>query len=642
VCADVSRMGRPGRTHRGRLRVIAALTTLGVALLPVPPAHAVAAPSEAPVSMYRLVPNGSSLNVVRFQAANALAAQSFEAEGADQGEVVGIDSPVHALDLGDPLRSRQWALDAVGFPDAWALSKGAGVIVAVVDSGVVGNHEDLAGAVLPGTDFVSPGGNGWDDQYFHGTFVAGLIAAHVGNGLGIAGAAPAVKILPVRVLDGSGSGNSANVAAGVIYSADHGARVINLSLGGTVADPGLHAAIAYAESKGSVVVAAAGNSGAGSDSAHPSQKIYPAAFPEVIAVGAVDSHDQRASFSNVDDYVDVVAPGVGVISTSNGSTHSYAVGDGTSFAAPYASADVALIEATNPKLGAASVRRVLEVTARDLGPVGRDASYGYGLISARAVLRAMSSADEGSGYWVTSATGAVRALGAARSYGDMLHRTTSPIVASARTPSGRGYWLAAADGSVYAFGDAGFHGSMNGRALNGSIVAMAATPTGGGYYLLGRDGGIFTFGDARFYGSTGNRRLNAPVLDMTTTPDGRGYWMVAGDGGIFTFGDAGFHGSTGALHLNSPAMSMTAAAGGNGYWIVASDGGIFTFGVPFAGSIPDLGISAVVGARIRAMPSGRGYLVLSRDGGVYTFGSARFFGSAAVASAAVDLMTLGS
>ena len=593
--------------------------------------------------MYAVVPDGSSLKVVRFQAADAAAAASAEADGAGQGEVVGIDAPVHALDLGDPLRSSQWGLDAVGFPDAWAITRGAGVTVAVVDSGVLGNHEDLAGAVLQGTDLVNPhGGNGWDDESFHGTFVAGLIAAHEGNGLGIAGAAPAVKILPVRVLDGGGNGSTANVAAGIIYSVEHGARVVNLSLGGTVADPGLEAAVEYAVSKGSVVVAAAGNSGAASDAFHPSQSIYPAAFPNVIAVGAVDAFGQRASFSNIDSYVDVVAPGVSVTSTSNGSIHSYAVGDGTSFAAPYASAEVALVIATNPSLDVANVRHVIETTARDLGPAGRDTSYGYGLISSLALLHAMSNADEGSGYWVTSADGAVRAFGAARTYGDMLHRTTSPIVASARTPSGHGYWLAAADGSVYAFGDAGYHGSMNGRPLNGPIVGMAATPTGRGYYLLGRDGGMFTFGDARFYGSTGGRRLNAPVLDMTATPDGRGYWMVAGDGGIFTFGDAGFHGSTGALHLNSPAMSMTSAASGDGYWIVAGDGGIFTFGVPFAGSIPELGISSLVGVRIRAMPSGRGYLVLSRAGGIYSFGSARFFGSAAVSSPAVDLMTLAS
>jgi subtilisin family serine protease len=115
--------------------------------------------------MYAVVPSGSSLRVVRFHAPDAAAAQSFEAQGAREGEVVGVDTPVHALDMGDPLRANQWALDAVGFPDAWALTKGAGVTVAVVDSGVLGNHEDLAGSVLPGTDFVSSGGNGWHDLF---------------------------------------------------------------------------------------------------------------------------------------------------------------------------------------------------------------------------------------------------------------------------------------------------------------------------------------------------------------------------------------------------------------------------------------------------------------------------------------------
>ena len=629
-------MGRGWSTLRGRLTAIAALTTLGAVFPLALPAQAAPPPAGAPVAMFDVVPDGSSLKVVRFTAANPIAAQSLQSQAATQGQVVSVDSTVKALDAPDPLRPQQWALDDVAFGSAWATTKGAGVTVAVVDSGVLGSHEDLAGSVLSGTDFVASG-NGWNDQLGHGTHVAGVIAAHYANGLGISGAAPGVKILPVRVLDAGGSGASSNVASGIIYAADHGARVVNLSLGGTHADAGVHAAIQYAVSKGAAVVAAAGNSGASG-----SPRIYPGAFPEVIAVGAVDSHNARASFSNIGDYVDVVAPGVDVLSTYNGSTHSYAWGTGTSMATPYASAAVALFVAADRTRDVATVRHLLESTARDLGSAGRDTSYGYGLISPRGLSNPGANANEGHGYWVTSADGAVRAFGSARSYGDMLHRTVSRVVASAPTPSGHGYWLAAADGSVYAFGDAGFHGSMHGRRLNSPIVGMAATASGHGYYLLGRDGGIFTFGDARFYGSTGGRHLNAPVLDMTATPDGRGYWMVAGDGGIFTFGNASFHGSTGRLHLNSPATSMTAADSGSGYWIVASDGGIFTFGVPFAGSVLSLGINSAVGVRIRAMPSGRGYLILSREGGVYTFGTARFFGSAALSpyAPAVDLMTL--
>jgi subtilisin family serine protease len=627
-------MGRQQSTVRGRLWAIATLTTLGVILGLAVPAGASVAASSKPVAMFAVVPDGSSLKVVRFTAADPAVAQSLQAHAAAEGETVSLDSPVTALDAPDPYRSQQWALDDVAFGSAWATTKGAGVTVAVVDSGVLGSHEDLSGSVLQGTDFVSTG-NGWNDQLGHGTHVAGVIAAHYGNGLGITGAAPGVKILPVRVLDAGGSGQSSNVAAGIIYAADHAARVVNLSLGGTGADSGVHAAIQYAISKGSVVVAAAGNSG---ESGSP--RIYPGAFPEVIAVGAVDVHNARASFSNIGDYVDVVAPGVDVLSTYNGSNHAYAWGSGTSMATPYASAAVALIVAADPARDVATTRHLLESTARDLGTAGRDTSYGFGLISPRALRT--TDANEGDGYWVTSSDGAVRAFGSAHFYGDMRGRAMSRVVASSPTATGLGYWLAAADGSVYAFGDAGFYGSMHGRSLNSPIVGMATTASGHGYYLLGRDGGIFTFGDAHFYGSTGGRHLNAPVLDMTATPDGHGYWMVAGDGGIFTFGDASFHGSTGGLRLNSPATSMTAADSGSGYWIVASDGGIFTFGVAFAGSVPSLGISSAVGVRIRAMPSGRGYLILSREGGVYTFGSARFFGSAALSpyAPAVDLMTL--
>jgi type VII secretion-associated serine protease mycosin len=630
-------MGREGRAHRVRRWLGGGIAVAAVLAVAAPAGATTPGPSGAAVPMYAVVTTAATVKVEHFEAASPTAARSIQAAAAGD-EIVGVASPVRSLDLGDPYRFAQWALPDVGFPDAWARTQGAGVTVAVVDSGVLGTHEDLAGSVLAGADFVSPG-NGWNDQLGHGTFVAGIVAAHVGNGRGVAGAAPSVKILPVRVLDANGNGSSANVTAGIVYAVNHGARVINLSLGGTGADPGERAAIDYAISKGAVVVAAAGNSG---QSGSPA--IYPAAFPEVLAVGAVDSHNARAAFSNIGSYVDVVAPGVGIVSTYSGSNASYASGDGTSFAAPYASAAVAMVEAANPQLDPDAITHDIEATASDLGAPGRDDAYGDGLVSTRALLRPVTAADEGAGYWVVTANGGVRAFGGAHFYGDMVGRTSSAVVASARTPSGHGYWLAAADGSVYAFGDARFEGSMAGRHLNSPIVGMAATPSGRGYYLLGRDGGIFTFGDARFYGSTGAIRLNAPVLDMTATADGHGYWMVAGDGGIFTFGDARFHGSTGAMHLNSPAMSMTAALSGGGYWIVARDGGIFTFGVPFAGSVPNLGIRGVDGVRIRAMPSGHGYLVLGATGAVYSFGTARFFGSAAASpvSPAVDLMTLGS
>jgi hypothetical protein len=364
-------------------------------------------------------------------------------------------------------------------------------------------------------------------------------------------------------------------------------------------------------------------------------------------VAAVDGNLAHASFSNTGAYIDVAAPGVGIVSTWGTSPTAYAWADGTSMATPFASAEAALIISANPKLTAARVTQILESTARDIGPGGVDHVFGHGLLNPR---RAMAAAVPhspnygtlGHGYWITSADGRVRNYGQARFYGDLGGRWLSaPIVASARTRDGGGYWLAGADGAVYSFGNARYYGSMGGRPLNSPIVGMAATPSGRGYILLGADGGIFTFGNARFFGSTGGMRLNARVLDLAMTADGQGYWFVAADGGVFSFGDAVFHGSTGSIRLAAPVMSMTAAANGRGYWMVAYDGGIFAFNVPFKGSMP--GIRALTGAsfvptmRMRALPAGSGYYLLAYDGAVYSFGSAKYFGAAS-GIPAVDFM----
>jgi type VII secretion-associated serine protease mycosin len=515
------------------------------------------------------------------------------------------------------------------------------VKVAVIDSGVRGDHQDLAGTVLPGIDFVSPGGNGWNDRNGHGTHVAGIIAAAANNGVGVAGGAPRVKILPVRVLAADGSGSSENVTRGIIWAVDHGARVINLSLGGPDPSPGTEAAIQYANSRGVIVLAAAGNG-----AQQGNRPSYPAAFPETVAVGAVDSNLTRAYFSNFGSYLDIAAPGMHVLSTYGLGHNAYAYMNGTSMATPYASATAALVVSVNPELSANGIRSTIQHTAIDLGPPGPDVDFGSGLIDPHAaVLQALPTpagfGTKGHGYWVVSANGSVRAFGRARFAGDLRgRRLPAPIVASAATRTGRGYWLAGADGSVYAFGDAKYYGGMGGRGLRAPIVGMSVTPTGRGYFLLGGDGGIFNFGDAKFRGSTGAMRLRSRVLDMTVTRSGKGYFLVASDGGVFTFGDAKFRGSTGTMRLRSPIVSMS--AGRRGYWLVARDGGIFAFKEPFVGSLPTLGVQQLpAGVRIRALPDGRGYYVLGADGSVFTFGTARFFGSAAPLSLwtpAVDLM----
>jgi hypothetical protein len=372
--------------------------------------------------------------------------------------------------------------------------------------------------------------------------------------------------------------------------------------------------------------------------------MYPAAYPEAIAVAAVDSNLKHPSFGNTGSYIDVAAPGVGIVSSWGSSPTAYALATGTSMATPYAAAEAALIISANPSLSAARVTQLIEGTATHLGP---STLFGHGLVNPAAALYAAQPhpkgfGAKGKGYLIVSSDGRVRAYGGARFHGDLGGRALpAPIVASAQTKDGKGYWLAGADGSVYAFGNARNYGSMAGHALSSPIVGMSATPSGGGYILLGSDGGIFTFGNAHFYGSTGNMHLNARVLDLAMTANGKGYWFVAADGGVFTFGNAGFHGSTGNMRLAAPVMSMTASAAGKGYWMVASDGGIFAFNVPFEGSMP--AVRALTQApmiptvRMRALSSGRGYYLLGSNGAVYSFGTAKYFG-AAPGIQAVDLM----
>jgi type VII secretion-associated serine protease mycosin len=634
--------------HARCARIVTTVTVTAVALLggaaPVRADTAGAVPVPAHPWVLTETADGD-LQVVTGRAATELATNAANGDPGPKVLSVQSDVPVHALEVAgsenDPLRPQQWALDKVPFEAAWSVTRGQGVSVAIIDTGVEADHQDLIGSVLAGKDYVDPSDNGDIDPNGHGTNVAGIIAAHVNNGVGIDGAAPDVHILPVRVLDANGSGIASNVAKGIIWAADHGARVINLSLGGGKS-AGLEQAIQYANSKGDVVVAAGGNNGQAGNAA-----MYPAAYPDAIAVAAVDSNLAHPAWGNTGDYLDVSAPGVGIVSCWGSSPTAYADASGTSMATPYASAEAALLISQTPSLSAARVKQIMESTATDLGPGRDDPIFGYGLINPTAALLAAQPhpahyGAEGKGYWIVSADGRVRAYGQAHFYGDLRGRTLSaPIVASARTRDGKGYWLAGADGAVYAFGDARYHGSMAGHRLSSPIVAMTATPSGRGYILLGGDGGIFTFGDAHFYGSTGGMRLNAPVLDLAITPTGHGYWFVGADGGIFTFGDAHFYGSTGNLRLAAPIMSMASATKGNGYWIVAADGGIFAFHVPFEGSMPS--IRALTNApfvptvRMRALPSGTGYYLLGSNGAVYAFGTAHFFGSVPGVQA-VDLM----
>ena len=485
----------------------------------------------------------------------------------------------------DPGYLSQWGLPAVKAEAAWDRSHGsAGVVVAAVDSGIDGTHPDLAGKVVPGYDAVKgtalPPGN--TDVGGHGTAVAGVIAATPDNGGGLAGLGWDTRVVAVKYGDATPL-RSATVA-GIRWAADNGFRLINVSSGYPDPDANEAAAVAYARTKGSVVIASAGDS---FEAGNP--LFYPAALDGVVGVGAIGFEGTRARYSNTGGYVDLVAPGgsgdgqlphdVHVLAPNGGTTFR----SGTSFASPLVAAAAALVMAASPGISPDAAVGILLATAADRGPAGRDPEYGAGLLDAAAAVTAtgapVRAGGQVSGYRLVAADGGIFAFGRAPFLGSTgALRLAAPIVGSSQTPTGAGYWLVASDGGVFAFGDARFLGSTGGLRLSRPIVGMAATKSGNGYWLVAADGGIFAFGDATFRGSTGGQALARSIVGMAATPSGAGYWLVAADGGIFAFGDATFAGSTGALALARPIVGMASAPSGRGYWLVASDGGIFAFG----------------------------------------------------------------
>lgn len=334
----------------------------------------------------------------------------------------------------------QWGLAHVGWTPQLAAGATAPVIVAVIDTGLDYYHPDLhpdnvyfnPGEVLNGRDddrngyvddvlgwnFVDGNGNPWD-QAGHGTHVAGVIAARTGNGEGIAGMAPTVRILPVKALNFIGQGRASRVAEAIYYAVGQGARVINLSLGGERLSQAARRAIEHAHDKGVVVVVAAGNDGR--DIAGQG----PAALDKVITVGASGPDDRRAAFSNHGVEVDLVAPGEDILSLRArrtdlalmaevegyrpgsrfvGPKARYYRASGTSFAAPLVSGAAALILARRPDLGADAVKRMIVQSARDIGTPGVDLETGYGRLDVPAAL----GADPG--YFLTAAVGGIEAV----------------------------------------------------------------------------------------------------------------------------------------------------------------------------------------------------------------------------------------
>ena len=286
----------------------------------------------------------------------------------------------------DPLyRQFQWNLRRIGMEQAWDLRPDAAdVIVAVLDTGVDLSHPDLKPNLLTdlGYDFLNDQPNPQDDES-HGTAVAGIIGALGNNREGVTGIAWHVKILPIKALNSQGRGPDSAMVKAILYAADNGAKIINISSTGTRYSAALETAVQYAQDKGALIVAAAGNTGNGDNSVD-----YPAAFDGVIAVAAIDDKDQLATFSQRQSYVSMAAPGVDVPSTAwaGAGRGPYASQSGTSIAAPHVSGAAALLWALRPDLSAEDIAGALETNADKVSST--DPGYGAGILN---VSRAVAS-----------------------------------------------------------------------------------------------------------------------------------------------------------------------------------------------------------------------------------------------------------
>ncbi|MDH7600564.1 MAG: S8 family serine peptidase [Armatimonadota bacterium] len=272
---------------------------------------------------------------------------------------------------------------------AWDLTTGSpDLVIGIVDTGVMTDHEDLWAKIVPGRNLIT-GADPSDvyDDHGHGTFVAGVAAAITNNVFGIAGVTWGSKIMPIKVLDANGYGTEADAAAGIVWAADNGAKIINMSFGGYDDVPAEHDAIRYAASKGCVLVAASGND----DSEEP---FFPAAYEEVIAVGASNEYGQRCTAydwgeggSNYGSYLDVVAPGNFILGTWNDGSYNFS--SGTSAAAPFVSGIAALVWSYYPHWTNNQVAEQIKSTCTDIPPAGWDYYTGWGIANA---YRALTSA----------------------------------------------------------------------------------------------------------------------------------------------------------------------------------------------------------------------------------------------------------
>ncbi len=280
----------------------------------------------------------------------------------------------------DELRPEQWNLDDLQAERVWQAVTGEDQVIAIVDTGVDGDHPDLADRLVE--VWSATGRDELVDDQGHGTHVAGIAAASVGDDYGVAGLAPEAGLMSVQVTGEDGSAYASDVSRGVIWAADHGATVINISLAGPRESQVLNAAIDHAVDAGVVVVVAAGNA-----HGNGNPVMYPASHPRVLAVGALRDAETRSAFSSTGDYVDIAAPGSAIMSTRPRDAWGYA--SGTSMAAPLVAGAAALLRSHDSSLSVDEVHALLMDSARDLGRKGHDDDFGAGAVDVIAALTAM-------------------------------------------------------------------------------------------------------------------------------------------------------------------------------------------------------------------------------------------------------------
>lgn len=272
----------------------------------------------------------------------------------------------------------QWNLTQIFAEIGWDITSGTeDIAIAILDSGVDPEHEDLKERILIGYNAFENNAEFHDDNG-HGTHVAGITAATTNNAIGIAGVSWFNPILPVKVLNEDAEGTAFEVASGILWATDHGAKVINMSLGDSFNSKIIYDAIKYAYKNDVVLIAAAGNE-------NEETPMYPAAYEEVIAVSAVDNRRHKAIFSNYGDHIDVTAPGEHIPSTFL--DNSYVMMSGTSMAAPHVAGLAGLIRSIKPKLTNCEVADIIRLSASDIGPSGFDPYYGHGEINVVSALR---------------------------------------------------------------------------------------------------------------------------------------------------------------------------------------------------------------------------------------------------------------